>query len=169
MKIKRKPQSTFQKISLAFLFIGVLPLVLVCVIFMRSYGINATRTIDSNMEEANYFAQSKASQLIESVDAAMEIVYDFSVEGYGALWEILEDDALNYNEKQMYISIMLGELLQADLSVSAAHFVTPDGTIFSRFYSQQKSLQAVPSPRHLLPPESEDAPRRIYMLPAANR
>ena len=86
MKIKRKPQSTFQKISLAFLFIGVLPLVLVCVIFMRSFGVNATRTIDSNMEEANYFAQSKASQLIESVDAAMEIVYDFSVEGYGGIY-----------------------------------------------------------------------------------
>lgn len=168
MKIKRKPQSTFQKLSLAFLFIGVLPLVLVCVVFMRSYEGNVKRTIDSNMEEANYFAQSKASQLIESVDAAMEIIYDFSNESYGTLWEITENEELNNNEKQMHISMMLGELLQADPAVSAAHFVTPDGTTYSRFYSQQKSLRSVPTLRHQLPPESEDAPRRIYILPAAS-
>lgn len=168
MKIKRKPQSTFQKLSLAFLFIGVLPLVLVCGVFMRSYEGNVKRTIDSNMEEANYFAQSKASQLIESVDAAMEIIYDFSNESYGTLWEITENEELNNNEKQMYISMMLGELLQADPAVSAAYFVTPDGSTYSRFYSQQKSLRSVPTLRHQLPPEAKDAPRRIYILPAAS-
>ena len=51
-----KPQSTFQKLGLAFLLIGVLPLILVCGIFMRSYENTAKRTMDSNMREANWFA-----------------------------------------------------------------------------------------------------------------
>ena len=78
MRTKWKPQSTFQKLGLAFLMIGVLPMILVCTVFMRSYENTARRTIDNNMKEANYFAQSKGSQLIESIDNAMEVMYDFS-------------------------------------------------------------------------------------------
>ena len=168
MRIKWKPQSTFQKLGLAFLLIGVLPMILVCTIFMRSYESIAQRTMESNMEEANYFAQSKGSQLIESIDDAMEVLYDFSSGPYSALWEILESETLNENEKQMYVGLMLDELLQVDSAVSAAHFVTPNGTTYSRFYSQQKSLRVTPSPRHRLPAETQADPRPLYILPTAN-
>lgn len=169
MKTKRlKPQSTFQKLGLAFLLIGVLPMILVCMIFMRSYESTAQRTMDSNMEEATYFAQSKVSQLIESIDSTMEVMYDYSGGPYSSLWEILESKTLNQNEKQMYVGLMLDELLQSDSSVSAAHFITPDGTTYSRFYSQQKSLRVTPTSRHQLPSASQTAPRQLYILPAAN-
>ena len=168
MKTKWKPQSTFQKLGLAFLLLGVLPMILVCTIFMRSYESTVRRAMDSNMMEATYFAQSKASQLIESIDHAMEVMYDFSNGPYDALWEILESKELNRNEKQMYVGLMLDELLQADPAVSAAHFVTPDGTTYSRFYSQQKSLRIIPSARHRLDPEQQESPRQLHILPAAN-
>lgn len=168
MKTKWKPQSTFQKLGLAFLLIGVLPMILVCTIFMRSYESTAQRTMDSNMREANYFAQSKGSQLIESIDNTMEVLYDFSSGPYSALWEILESEALNQNEKQMYVGLMLDELLQADPAVSAAHFVTPDGTTYSRFYSQQKSLKVTPTARHRLPDDAQADLRSLYILETAN-
>ena len=168
MRIKWKPQSTFQKLGLAFLLIGVLPMILVCTIFMRSYESTAQRTMDSNMKEANYFAQSKGSQLIESIDNAMEVLYDFSSGPYSSLWEILESETLNENEKQMYVGLMLDELLQVDPAVSAAHFVAPDGTTYSRFYSQQKSLRVTPTARHHLPAEAQTDLRSLYILPAAN-
>lgn len=168
MKTKWKPQSTFQKLGLAFLLIGVLPMLLVCTIFMRSYESTARRTMDSNMREATYFARSKGSQLIQNLDHSMDIMYDFSNGPYDALWEILESDGLNSNEKQMYVGLMLDELLQADPAVSAAHFVTPDGTTYSRFYSQRKSLRTVPSPRHRLTEEQWQTPRRLHLLPVAH-
>ncbi len=168
MKINRKPQSTFQKLALAFLLIGVLPMIFVCLIFMRSYESTAQRTMNSNMREATYFAQSKGAQLIEHVDDAMEVMYDYSNGPYSALWEILENETLSTSEKQMYIGPMLDELLQADPAVSAAHFVTPDGTTYSRFYSQQKSLRGTPTTRHRLPAAAQDSPRQLYILPAAN-
>ena len=168
MRTKWKPQSTFQKLGLAFLTIGVLPMILVCTVFMRSYETTARRTIDNNMKEANYFAQSKGSQLIESIDNAMEVMYDFSSGPYGALWEILESDTLNKNEKQMYVGLMLDELLQVDPAVSAAHFVTPDGTTYSRFYSQQKSLRTTPTTRHVLPERAPENIRALHILAAAN-
>ena len=168
MRTKWKPQSTFQKLGLAFLLIGVLPMILVCTIFMRSYESTAQRTMESNMKEANYFAQSKGSQLIENIDTAMEVMYDFSSGPYAALWEILESKTLNENEKQMYVGSMLDELLQVDPAVSAAHFVTPDGTTYSRFYSQQKSLRVTPTVRHRLPEEAKEDLRALRILPVAN-
>lgn len=168
MKIKNlKPQSTFRKLSLAFLLVGVLPMILVCAIFMRSYEATARRTVESNMAEAVYFAHSKTAQLIESIDSAMSGLYDYSASGYDALWEVLEDDSLNENDRQMYMSIMLDNVMRADPAVSATHFVSPDGTTYSRFYSQQKSLRYAPSLRHRLPDTLND-PRQLCILPAAN-
>ena len=163
-----RPQSTFQKLSLAFLGIGVLPMIIVCLIFMRSYESTATRTIESNMQEATYFAHSKVGGLIESIDTSMNGLYDFSVGSYQSLWEILEDDTLGENEKQNYVGILLERLLQTDPAISAAHFVCPDGTTYSRFYSQQKSLRNTPTLRHQLPQDDHSDLRQLFILPAAN-
>ena len=167
MHVKLKPQSTFQKLGLAFLLLGVLPMILVCLIFMRRYEGNAQATTKGNMEEANYFAQSKVETLIESIDRATEVLYDFSVGPYAALWEVLEDPELNNNEKQMYVGLMLDELLQADPAVSAAYFVTPDGTTYSRFYSQQKSLHTSPTVHHSLPEVDSSRQRQLFVLGTA--
>ena len=168
MRIKLKPQSTFQKLGLAFLLIGVLPLILICLIFMRRYESNAHATIEGNMEEANYFAQSKISAVIENIDRTMEVLYDYSAGSYTALWEILESPDLNSNEKQMYVGLMLDELIQADPAVSAAHFVALDRTTYSRFYSPQKSLRTTPTQHHQLPEADESRQRQLFILAAAN-
>lgn len=164
MRVKWKPQSTFQKLCLAFLLLGVLPMILVCLLFMRRYEGNAQATTKGNMEEANYFAQSKVETLIESIDRATEVLYDFSVGPYAALWEVLEDSELNDNEKQMYVGLMLDELLQANPAVSAAYFVTPDGSTYSRFYSQQKSLRTSLTVHHSLPEVDSSRQRQLFVL-----
>ncbi len=168
MKIKLKPQSTFQKMSLAFLLVGVLPLIIVCLMFMRRYENSASVTMASTMAEAEFFARNKVEQVIENIDRSMELLYDYSREPYNSLWEILESESINSNEKQMYIEVMLGQLLLADPSVSAAHFVEPDGTTFSSFYSQKKSLRTSPSPRHVLHRSPGDDMRQLFMLETAN-
>ena len=163
-----KPQSTFQKLALAFLVIGVLPLIIVCIIFMRSYEGTAHRTIESNMQEATYFAHSKVYALMESIDNSMEILYDYSSGPYDTLWAILESDTLSDSEKQNYVGAMLERLLQTDPAISAAHFVCPDGTTYSRFYSQQKALRSAPTARHQLTPVQQEDLRQFYILGAAN-
>ena len=163
-----KPQSTFRKLALAFLVIGVLPLIAVCIIFMRSYESTAHRTIESNMQEASYFAHSKVYALMESIDNSMEILYDYNSGSYETLWAILESKTLSQNEKQAYVGAMLERLLQTDPSISAAHFVCPDGTTYSRFYSQQKSLRSAPTAHHQLNGAQQDDLRQLYILGTAN-
>ena len=163
-----KPQSTFKKLALAFLVIGVLPLIIVCIIFMRSYEGTAHRTIESNMQEASYFAHSKVYTLIENIDNSMELLYDYSNGSYDTLWAILESETLSENEKQNYVGTMLERLLQTDSSISAAHFVCSDGTSYSRFYSQQKALRVTPTFRHQLTPSQREDLRQFYIFPTAN-
>lgn len=163
-----KPQSTFQKLSLAFLIIGVLPLIMVCLVFMRSHENVAHRTIESNMQEANFFAHNKVYSLIENIDHSMTTLYDYSPAPYGNLWEILENNALSDEEKQTYVSPMLERLLQTDPAISAVHFVSPDGTTYSRFYSQQKSLRSTPTNHHQLNDSQMQDLRQFYILPTAN-
>ncbi len=166
MKIRFKPQSTFGKLSLAFLLLGVLPLILVCLIFMRRYETSAQVTTNSNIREANYFAQSKVSDLIDDIDRATEIMYDYSNGPYSSLWEILESNELNGNEKQMYMGLMLDQVIQSSSAVSAAHFITPEGQIYTRFYSQQKSMRTSAYYHHL-PEGAEVHPRQLFILGTA--
>ncbi|MBR5571580.1 MAG: sensor histidine kinase [Oscillospiraceae bacterium] len=163
-----KPQSTFQKLALAFLVIGVLPLLLVCLILMRSYENTAQRTIESNMQEANFFAHNKVCALVESIDSSMSLLYDYSTGSYNALWEILERDTLPESERQNAVGSMLERLLQTDSSISAAYFVRPDGTTYSRFYSQQKALRLTSTARHTTPAAVGDDLRQLCILPVAN-
>lgn len=168
MRVKLKPQSTFQKLSLAFLLLGVLPLILVCLLFMRRYETSARMVTNDNMEEAAYFAQSKIESLFAGIDGATEVLYDFSAGPYTALWEVLENGDLNGTERQMYVGLMLNELLKADAAVSAAHFITPDGTTYSRFYSQQKSLHTSPAKYHNLPETASGSHRQLFVLGTAD-
>lgn len=168
--MNRKPrlQTTFQKLGLAFILIGVLPLIIVCLIFMRSYEDIAVRSIESTMREASYFAHSKVYSLIESVDTSMSTLYDHSSVSHNTLWEILESPTLRENEKQTNVGTMLERLLSTDPSVSSAIFVCPDGTTYSRFYSQRKSLRSIPSAHHQLPDTAQSDLRQLYILPTAN-
>lgn len=137
-----KLQSTFQKMALSFLLLGVLPLLCVCLLFLWRYEINARLSIEAAMEEANFYAQTKVSDLLGGIDRSMEALYDYADGDYAALYEILEDESLSDNERKMHIGLLLDELLHADSAVSAAYFVAPGGEVYSRFYSQNKSLRS---------------------------
>ena len=163
-----KIQSTFQKMALSFLVLGVLPLLCVCLLFLRRYEANAQVTIESNMVEADYYAETKVGDLISTIDNAMERLYNYSGGGYAALYDILESDALSENERSMYVGLMLDEFLQASPAVSAAYFITAQGACYNRFYSQQKTLR-VPIPGHYTLPETDSSRfRQLFILPATS-
>ena len=164
-----RPRSTFQKLVLTFLLLGVLPLFWVCLIFLRSYEVSARLSMENTMEEANYYAQSKVEDLIGSVDQSMEYLYDYAEGEYAALYEVLENEIITPNEKKMYVGVALDHFLQSDKAVSAAYLVTPDGTVYSRFYSQQKSLRGGGLPRERISELADpERLRQLHLLPQAN-
>lgn len=165
---KWKLRSTFQKLAAAFVLLGVLPLILLCAIFLRRYEQSVQSFLRNTMEEANGYAQSKVTDLMGSLDRLTESLYDYSAGGYSALYEILETDDLNENERSMYICTMLDSIIQGSYTISAAYFVTPDGTVYHRYYSQEKSL--IPSKFSRSSPVGLDNNSlcRLHLLPAAS-
>lgn len=160
----KRIHTTFQKLALAFLMFGVLPLLLVCLLSMERYEANARLTVESIMEEASYFALSKTEGLLQTLDRQMGYLYDYSDEEHAALYELLADDSLNENQKKLYIGGFLDHFIQADPAVSAAYFAVSDH-LYYRIYDQQKSMRFVTDSYHRLPEEATEQPRQLYLLP----
>ena len=160
---KTRPQSTFQKLALAFLGLGVLPLIVMFLLFLRGFQGNFTRSLESTMEEANDYAQSKVEDLFKSIDRGMDCLYESNT-AYGELYDLLESGAYSRNERQLYVGLMLDRFL-SDPAVSAAHFISAEGETYSRFYSQQKTAHPGMDGRHILIPRP-DALRALTILPA---
>ncbi len=112
------------------------------------FSIQATRSIESTMEEANYYAQSKVNDLLTGIDQSMDYLYDYSAGDYGALYKLLEDNSVSRNERQMYVGRMLDRFIQSNQAVSAAWFISARGETFCRFYGQQKTQRAGADTRH---------------------
>lgn len=163
-----KLQSTFQKLALSFLVLGVMPLILVCLMFLRQFDRFATQSIENTMEEANYYAQSKVNDLLTHIDRSMDYLYDYPAGEYGALYALLEDRAAGRNDRHLYMGLMLDRFIQTDQAVSAAWFVSAQGETFCRFYGQQKSQRAGTDTRHVLRGGEGAEARALSMLPAAN-
>lgn len=161
-------QSTFRKLALAFLALGVAPLIVVCLLFLRQFGIQATRSMESAMEEANYYAQSKVNDLLTGIDQSMDYLYDYSAGDYGKLYKLLEDGSVSRNERQMYVGRMLDRFIQSDQSVSAAWFISAQGETFCRFYGQQKAQRAGADTRHTFNGTGQGELRTLAILPAAS-
>ena len=162
---RAKYRSTFQKLAMAFLGLGVVPLILMFLLFLQNFESSFTRSLESTMEEANYYAQSKVDDLFTGVDRAMDCLYD-SDAAYGTLRDLLESAEYSRNERQLYVGLMLDRFL-SDPAVSGAHFISAKGERYSRFYSQQKTVQANLDSRHVLTPRP-DALRALTILPAAS-
>ena len=102
---KTRPQSTFQKLALAFLGLGVLPLIVMFLLFLRGFQGNFTRSLESTMEEANDYAQSKVEDLFKSIDRGMDCLYESNT-AYGELYDLLESGAYSRNERQLYVGLI---------------------------------------------------------------
>ena len=168
MKNKFQTLTTFQKLSLGFLLLGILPMVLICLLFMSRYEDSNMLTVEANMKEAGYYAQVKISEQIEGVDRAAELLYDYETEPYSALYEILEDSSLDRANKERFISPLLGQILKSNPAISAVYFISADGEVFSSFYGQQKSLRSDATEHHVLPSYAVDNPRNMFLLPVEN-
>ena len=163
-----KLQSTFLKLALAFLGLGVMPLILVCLVFLRQFDRYAAQSIENTMEEANYYAQSKVNGLLTAIDQSMDYLYDYSAGDYGPLYDLLESRAAGRNDRPLYMGLMLDRFLQTDSSVSAAWFVSAQGEVFCRFYGQQKTQRAGADARHVLRAGEGELSRSLSILPAAS-
>ncbi|SDB15805.1 cache domain-containing sensor histidine kinase [Eubacterium oxidoreducens] len=137
---KIKIQSTFQKLTLAFLLCGMLPL-LVCVFFffVREYKVVRDVMVSNYSQITNYFTRN-VEDILESVDSVMEVMYDYD-DGEQTLAEVLQDEDMQQSEKALYMQKMFRTLIAQSEYISSERFADNAGNVYSYYFDPNKTLR----------------------------
>lgn len=139
--LKGKVNSTFFKLTIAFICFGMLPLLLIGILFILRYFATVEQVTKSNYSLLGYYISKNVEDLFNTADDAMAYVYDYKNDEYNYLYEILKDENLSPEKKENYINSMLRSMLAQNENISSIFFVTPDNEIYSVFYEQGKLLK----------------------------
>lgn len=138
--MKTRQTTTFKKLTLGFIFLGILPLVVIGSIFFVRFSQNIKAVSISNYKQiTSYFARN-VEDVIESVDAVMEELYSYETEA-GSLRVVLQDESQDESARNLYMAQMLRSLISKSEYISSERFVDAEGRIYSLFYDQNKTLR----------------------------
>ncbi len=140
-RIKEKCSSTFFKLTIAFIGFGMVPLLVIGILFIVRYFGSVEQALENNYSLLSYYISKNVEDMFDSVDTAMGYVYDYNEEDYGYLHEVLNSDTIDREEKEKYINKMLNTMMVRSENISSVYFVLPDNTVYSGFYEQGKILK----------------------------
>ncbi len=140
-----KYESTFSKLTKTFLLIAVLPMMIICMAFLVHYSNNAETMTISNMIQMSYYLEANANSVLESVDEAMEYMYEYRTTSNQPLYEVIEDNDIDAQQQTIYVNTMLQNMMAMNSNISSIRFVTEDDTVYSVFHNSEKSVLLAPA------------------------
>ena len=132
--------TTFAKLTLGFIFIGVIPIFLISVAIFANYYNKTSEVMISNYSQITEYFARNVEGLFESVDAVMAELYDYETDE-GSLDEIIKDEEMKAGDRNLYMVQMLRELISMSEYISSERFVDSEGRVYSLFYDQNKTLR----------------------------
>lgn len=133
-------QSTFAKMTTFFIGFGIIPVLVISMVFFYWYFADVEESTIANYTQIAEYAERNLSDVITQIDTTAGYMYDFSVNSYAHLYEVLEDTSIDPTEKKIYINKMLQDMLLSNERISSLRFYTPEGDAYVLFQSQGKSL-----------------------------
>lgn len=140
MKTK-KFRSTFTKMTAFYTFFGVIPLVIISFLFFSWYYKDVEQSTINNYSQVTEYMQKNIASVISKADDMTGYMYDFSIDGYEHLYEILTDEQLDIIQKRIYMNTMFQDMMIGNENISSLRFYTSDGEVYALFQGQGKSLQ----------------------------
>ncbi len=138
----RRFHSTFTKMTAFYIGFGMIPLVLISLMFFFWYHLDVMQSARSNYSQIADYVERNVSDLLETADETAGYLYDYSAGDYQYLYQILEDPGLSETRRQIYMEQMLQDMLQADPDISSVRFYREDGTSYLAFRVQGKNAQS---------------------------
>lgn len=139
---ERRFHSTFTKMTAFYICFGMIPLVLISLIFFSWYYLDVMQSARSNYSQIADYVERNVSDLLETADETAGYLYDYSAGEYQYLYQILEDPGLSETQRQAYMDRMLQDMLQADPDISSVRFYREDGTSYLAFRVQGKNARS---------------------------
>lgn len=141
---KRRWHTSFYKMTLFFVAFGVIPLVMISMVFFHWYYRDVESSIISNYSQVTEYIARNLNSLIASVDEVTGYMYDFSVKAGGDvkyLYEMIQEDEPVNKEQKIYIDGMLQDMHMGSEAISSLRFYTASGRAYTCFGKQGKTLQ----------------------------
>ncbi len=138
---KLAPKTTYQKMILGFLLFGVLPLMVLGVIYFARYQKTAERVMIENYTQINEYFAKNTEDIIDSADEALGRLYDYSDESGLTVSSVLESDEVNDSQREMVIHNALQFSMESSPYIASERFCDQVGRVYSLYVDQDKVLR----------------------------
>lgn len=140
MKRKPKNRSMFLHLIIAFMLIGLLPLVIIGSIFVKRYSDNMRNVIISNASSQSLYVSKSIENTITDMDKVIRYVYDYNSEQYVYFYQLLEDDTLTSGQRADKIEAVLNTMLYMDNYIEGVRFIDNNNRLYCIYRDPTKSI-----------------------------
>ena len=133
--------TTFSKLTVAYIFFGVIPLFVLGMLFFVRFSANIRETMTRNYAQINGYFARNVEDIIESADNAMGTLYDYETEDGDTLAAVLKDDSLSEGERAVHVVDALNQTMSQSSYIASTRFADYRGQIYSVYYNQEKTLR----------------------------
>lgn len=162
---KIRYHSTFSRLALSFLVLGMLPLLILSSVYIRNYMDRVEEMAISAEQQTIYSLSGSVNDVIESTDENLIGMYTYTFLDEEYLYEILKDPNLSDNAKRTEINAMLEDISKRCIYVSNLRLRTSGGDLYAYSPKNQSLRSGVGIANELTSiPESEYT--KLKVLPA---
>lgn len=125
---KTKYVSLFTKSVVVLIVIGVLPLMIMGISIYNAYLNFLKETILSNMYRTTLSMGRNIEDMVHGMEKNTKYLYTYQVPDSGYLYEILEDDSISINKRNVLITDALRDILYMNQYIDHVFLVLSDGS-----------------------------------------
>lgn len=142
---KKLFDTTFGKLTFAYLLFGVIPLFLLSILFFSRFTDNIRTTMIRNYAQINGYFARNVGDIMESADSAMSELYDYETDDGESLAVVLKDPSLSDGERALEVVNALNKVMAQSKHIASTRFVDMNGQIYSVYYNQEKPCEMMHS------------------------
>ena len=133
--------TTFGKLTVAYVFFGMIPLLLLSLLFFSRFTDSIRETMIRNYAQINGYFARNVGDIIGSADDAMAELYNYENEQGESLAVVLKDEQISDGERAVQVVSALNDVMSQSKYIASTRFVDFNGNIYSAYYNQEKTLR----------------------------
>lgn len=132
--------TTFSKMTLSFVLFGLIPLLLLSLLFFFRYSSALRQNMLHSYFSMTSYISKNVGDVLNSVDETLGSVYDYRDDTGRSLADLLKDDGISQSEREQEVDAVLREMMGTNEYVSSFRLIDYRGQIYSLYYNQDKTL-----------------------------
>lgn len=138
---KKRFFTTFTKMIFFFVVFGLLPLLLLSILFFCRYTDSIRKTSVSNYSQIVSYFSKNVSDVLEGADEAMGALYDYQNQNGDSLSAVLKSDSISESDRNQQVAAALQDVMSQSEYIASERFVDKRGNFYSLYRDQGKTLK----------------------------